>query len=94
MFLRNFVGATSVLDLYLSQLATRHRKKVGAIEKVEEQCLALNQINSTLVLFALNETLKEQEDIQLGNVLKPKSTVTINVTPLPCFLKFIFPRTL
>ena len=63
-----FVLAISVLDLYLSQLATRHRKKVGAIEKVEEQCLALNQINSTLVLFALNQTLKEQEDVRLGKL--------------------------
>ena len=26
------------------------------------------QINSTLVLFALNETLKEQDDIRLGEL--------------------------
>lgn len=38
-----------VLDLYLARLAMEHQKKVGAIERVEEQCQPLNQINSTLV---------------------------------------------
>jgi len=38
-----------VLDLYLAQLAMENQIKVGAIERVEEQCQPLNQINSTLV---------------------------------------------
>ena len=38
-----------VLDLYLSQLALKNRKRVSAIETVDEQCQPLNQLNKTLV---------------------------------------------
>ena len=38
-----------VLDLYLSQLAVKNRKRVSAIETVDEQCAPLNQLNRTLV---------------------------------------------
>ena len=31
-----------VLDLYLAQLAEDQQKKIGAVERVEEQCLPLN----------------------------------------------------
>ena len=34
-----------VLDLYLSQLAIKNRKRVSAIETVDEQCQPLNQLN-------------------------------------------------
>jgi len=55
-----------VLDLHLSQLAERQRKLVGAIEHVEEQCMPLNKLNISQVIFALNHTLKQQEDIRWG----------------------------
>ena len=38
-----------VLDLHLSQLAERQRKIVGAIERVEEQCMPLNKLNISQV---------------------------------------------
>jgi len=56
-----------VLDLHLSQLAERQRKIVGAIERVEEQCMPLNKLNISQVTFALNHTLQQQEDIRWGN---------------------------
>lgn len=55
-----------VLDLYLSQLANKNHKRVSAIETVEEQCSPLNQLNRTLVSFALDQTLKQQENRRLG----------------------------
>ncbi|CAL1283364.1 unnamed protein product [Larinioides sclopetarius] len=50
-----------VLDLYLAQEAERLRKKTAAVEKVEEQCLPLNGLNFSQVLFALNHTLLQHE---------------------------------
>lgn len=50
-----------VLDLYLSQQAVRWSKHTGAIEKVEEQCTPLNQLNLNQVIFALNQTLTQHE---------------------------------
>lgn len=47
-----------VLDLYLSQLAEKNRKRVSAIETVEEQCNPLNRLNRTLVSLFLILTLK------------------------------------
>ena len=41
--------AYPVLDLYLSQLAIKNRKRVSAIETVDEQCSPLNSLNKTLV---------------------------------------------
>jgi uncharacterized protein YbaP (TraB family) len=55
-----------VLDLYLSQLAVKNRKRVSAIETVDEQCGPLNNLNNTQVVFALDQTLKEQESNRLG----------------------------
>lgn len=55
-----------VLDLYLSQLGVKNRKRVSAIETVEEQCSPLNHLNKTLVNFALDLTLREQENMRLG----------------------------
>jgi len=55
-----------VLDLYLSQLALKNRKRVSAIETVDEQCQPLNQLNKTLVAFALDQTLKQLEELRLG----------------------------
>ena len=45
--------AYPVLDLYLSQLAVKNRKRVSAVETVQEQCSPLNQLNNTLVRFCL-----------------------------------------
>ena len=42
-----------VLDLYLSQLALKNRKRVSAIETVDEQCQPLNQLNKTLVRYLM-----------------------------------------
>jgi len=55
-----------VLDLHLSQLATRRKKYVGAIEQVEEQCGPLNALNRSQVIFALNQTLLQAENVRLG----------------------------
>ena len=55
-----------VLDLHLSQLANRQRKVVGAIEHVDEQCQPLNALNKTQVVFALNQTLIQAENVKLG----------------------------
>lgn len=51
-----------VLDLYLAQQAERMKKKTGAVEKVEEQCIPLNGLNISQVLFALNQTLQRHEN--------------------------------
>ena len=40
-----------VLDLYLAQEAERLRKITGAVEKVEEQCVPLNDLNFSQVSF-------------------------------------------
>ncbi|XP_022106959.1 metalloprotease TIKI1-like isoform X2 [Acanthaster planci] len=50
-----------VLDLFLAQEAMRMNKRTGAVERVEEQCVPLNGLNFTQVLFALNQTLWQQE---------------------------------
>ena len=42
----------TVLDIYLSQLAVKNRKRVSAVETVQEQCSPLNQLNNTLVRFS------------------------------------------
>lgn len=57
-----------VLDLYLAQEAERLSKRTGAVEKVDEQCLPLNGLNFTQVLFALNQTLQQHESIRTGDV--------------------------
>jgi len=57
-----------VLDLYLAQLAEQQNKKVGAVERVEEQCLPLNGLTYGQVIFALNQTLQQHEDIRHGLV--------------------------
>ncbi|KAK3584957.1 hypothetical protein CHS0354_009643 [Potamilus streckersoni] len=50
-----------VLDLYLAQEADKMGKITGAIERVEEQCVPLNELNFSQVLFALNQTLWQHE---------------------------------
>jgi len=62
-----------VLDLYLAQLAEQQQKKIGAVERVEEQCLPLNGLTYGQVIFALNQTLQRHEDIRYGRV-KPSYT--------------------
>jgi len=62
-----------VLDLYLAQLAEQQNKKVGAVERVEEQCLPLNGLTYGQVIFALNQTLQQHEDIRYGRT-KPLYT--------------------
>jgi len=57
-----------VLDLYLAQLAEQQHKKIGAVERVEEQCLPLNGLTYGQVIFALNQTLQQHEDIRYGRV--------------------------
>ncbi|CAL1548284.1 unnamed protein product, partial [Lymnaea stagnalis] len=53
-----------VLDLYLAQQAERDGKVTGAVERVEEQCVPLNQLNLSQVLFALNQTLSQHETLR------------------------------
>ncbi|XP_005991189.1 metalloprotease TIKI2 [Latimeria chalumnae] len=63
-----------VLDLYLAQEAERMKKKTGAVERVEEQCHPLNGLNFSQVLFALNQTLLQQESLRAGSLQAPYTT--------------------
>ncbi|XP_057598483.1 metalloprotease TIKI1 isoform X1 [Hippopotamus amphibius kiboko] len=63
-----------VLDLYLAQEAERLRKQTGAVEKVEEQCRPLNGLNFSQVIFALNQTLLQQESLRAGGLQIPYTT--------------------
>nr|XP_027210074.1 metalloprotease TIKI1-like [Penaeus vannamei] len=56
-----------VLDLYLAQEAERLTKQTGAVERVEEQCVPLNGLNFSQVVFALNHTLSQQEILRAGD---------------------------
>ncbi|XP_071536690.1 metalloprotease TIKI1-like isoform X2 [Panulirus ornatus] len=56
-----------VLDLYLAQEAERLTKRTGAVERVEEQCVPLNGLNFSQVVFALNHTLSQQENLRAGD---------------------------
>ncbi|XP_068127393.1 metalloprotease TIKI1 isoform X2 [Hyperolius riggenbachi] len=63
-----------VLDLYLAQEAERLKKRTGAVEKVEEQCHPLNGLNFSQVIFALNQTLLQQESLRAGSMQAPYTT--------------------
>ncbi|XP_026721819.1 metalloprotease TIKI1-like [Athene cunicularia] len=63
-----------VLDLYLAQEAERLKKQTGAVEKVEEQCHPLNGLNFSQVVFALNQTLLQQESLRAGSFQIPYTT--------------------
>ncbi|KAM5318231.1 metalloprotease TIKI1 isoform 2-T2 [Glossophaga mutica] len=63
-----------VLDLYLAQEAERLRKQTGVVEKVEEQCHPLNGLNFSQVIFALNQTLLQQESLRAGSLQVPYTT--------------------
>ncbi|KAM4808274.1 metalloprotease TIKI1 [Rhinophrynus dorsalis] len=63
-----------VLDLYLAQEAERLKKRTGAVEQVEEQCHPLNGLNFSQVIFALNQTLLQQESLRAGSLQVPYST--------------------
>ncbi|XP_046458342.1 metalloprotease TIKI1-like [Daphnia pulex] len=63
-----------VLDLYLAQEAERRNKRMGAVERVEEQCVPLNGLNYSQVVFALNQTLHHQESLRAGDHSAPYTT--------------------
>lgn len=63
-----------VLDLYLAQEAERLNKINGAVEKVEEQCVPLNELNFSQVVFALNQTLRQHETYRNSKVAMPYTT--------------------
>ncbi|XP_017370443.1 metalloprotease TIKI1 isoform X1 [Cebus imitator] len=63
-----------VLDLFLAQEAERLKKQTGAVEKVEEQCHPLNGLNFSQVIFALNQTLLQQESLRAGSLQIPYTT--------------------
>ncbi|XP_076811744.1 metalloprotease TIKI1-like isoform X2 [Clavelina lepadiformis] len=63
-----------VLDLYLARQAERMGKKIGAVEKVDEQCQPLNGLNMSQVFFALNHTLAMQEKVRYGTLKIPYTT--------------------
>lgn len=63
-----------VLDLYLAQEAERRNKRMGAVERVDEQCVPLNGLNFSQVIFALNQTLHHQESLRAGDNSKPYTT--------------------
>lgn len=62
------------LDIYLAQEARRLNKQIGSIEMVREQCIALDSLNASQALFALNQTLIQHESIRKGNL---KSSLNI-----------------
>ena len=72
-----------VLDLYLAQLAEEKQKKIGAVERVEEQCLPLNGLIYGQVIFAMNQTLQQHEDIRRG-VVKPSYTTDDLISNYQC----------
>ncbi|XP_070195038.1 metalloprotease TIKI1-like isoform X2 [Littorina saxatilis] len=63
-----------VLDLHLAQEAERLGKITGAVERVEEQCLPLNDLNFSQVVFALNQTLVQHEVTRAGTERAPFTT--------------------
>lgn len=63
-----------VLDLYLAQEAERRNKRMGAVERVQEQCVPLNSLNFSQVVFALNQTLHHQESLRTGDHSTPYTT--------------------
>ena len=63
-----------VLDKFLALEAQRLNKDTGAVERVEEQCHPLNQLNSSLVLFALNQALNQHESIRRGTSVSTFNT--------------------
>ena len=58
-----------VLDLYLAQEAERRNKRMGAVERVEEQCVPLNGLNFSQVCFSflLISLLKRNVDFLFPN---------------------------
>ena len=72
-----------VLDLYLAQLAEEQQKKIGAVERVEEQCLPLNGLTYGQVIFALNQTLQQHEDIRAG-LVEPSYTTDDLISNYQC----------
>lgn len=55
-----------VLDLFLAQAAQHLDKRTGAVEQVHEQCLPINGLNGSQVLFALDQTLRQHERTRRG----------------------------
>ncbi|ESP05342.1 hypothetical protein LOTGIDRAFT_102627 [Lottia gigantea] len=63
-----------VLDLYLAQMSEQQGKVTGAVERVEEQCVPLNELNFSQVVFALNQTLWQHEIYRQGKESMPYTT--------------------
>ncbi|PIK37108.1 putative metalloprotease TIKI1 [Apostichopus japonicus] len=63
-----------VLDLHLTNEALKMDKRVGAVEVVQEQCVPLNGLNVSQVLFLLNRTLWQQEALRDGTIESSFST--------------------
>ncbi|KAF6106808.1 TraB domain containing 2A [Phyllostomus discolor] len=61
-------------DLYLAQEAEWLRKQTGVVEEIEEQCHPLNGLNFSQVIFALNQTLLQQESLRAGSLHVPYTT--------------------
>ncbi|XP_055885518.1 metalloprotease TIKI1-like [Biomphalaria glabrata] len=70
-----------VLDLFLAQQAEKDGKMTGAVEKVEEQCVPLNQLNLSQVVFALNQILNKQEQMRAqARPLLSRETLVMHYT--------------
>jgi len=63
-----------VLDLFLAQKAKKLNKQIGAVERVEEQCRPLNGLTYGQVIFALNQTLQQHEDVRFGRTVPQFTT--------------------
>ncbi|KAH7639624.1 metalloprotease tiki1-like isoform x1 [Dermatophagoides farinae] len=56
----------TVLDSFFYQKAKKLKKSIGSVENAKEQCKTLNYLNTTQVLYALNQTLLQHEHIRRG----------------------------
>ncbi|OTF83463.1 hypothetical protein BLA29_010739 [Euroglyphus maynei] len=64
----------TVLDSFFYQKAKKLKKSIGSVENAKEQCKTLNYLNTTQVLYALNQTLLQHESIRYGHIRSNHTT--------------------
>ncbi|XP_075677143.1 metalloprotease TIKI1-like isoform X2 [Dermatophagoides pteronyssinus] len=64
----------TVLDSFFYQKAKKLKKSIGSVENAKEQCKTLNYLNTTQVLYALNQTLLQHENIRFGHLRSNHTT--------------------
>jgi uncharacterized protein YbaP (TraB family) len=71
------------LDLFLAIESHRIGKRVGAIERVEEQCQVLNSIHIKYQIYALDRTLTQHEQARFAAQQQQEQPSTSNQISLP-----------